>query len=725
MGSFKKNLSIFVVAAVLFNSLPIKAIAAVTMPAIPLDAPVSDNSTSKSYKTPKIVGEVQEKRSANVKQFMLDDHSYEAVIYNEPVHYYNKGQWQDVDNSLEESNDSSVVEQKDSQSAMDKVITAIGNIVDNKNVLKNKQNDYNVSFAKNANSNKLVSISKDNYSISWNIQGTQKSTYNVLQPDTASLEKTFTNEADKEVKGDKKFKGASDSQKSEAKQTIVDNEKKKLALKAASTVEYKSILPNIDLDYKTTAGKLKENITLNKYTKGTSVTFNIDSKNLVPKLGSDKKITFYDEKDPSKVVFVTDIPFMYDKAGETSNNIDVKLQKQNNGYTLQLTPDDKWLSDSGRKFPVVIDPVVQTQNTITSIQDTFVCSNDTTTKYNNIYDRVGYLSSVGITRTYLKFNSLPALKSSDMVTSATLNLDVASVANGGAQVNVHKVSSDWTSTNLVWSNKANYNSTVEDYQVINSTGWQTFDITSVTKSWYNGSNNYGLMLKANNESTGNVAFYSSDTTDSTVRPSASIFYVSNAGLEDSWTYHSQDVGRAGTGYINDYNGNLVYIHNDLDMNGNRMPVSISHVYNSNDLSATIGSRPWMGRGWNLNIYQRVDKVTIQGTIYYAYTDEDGTKHYFKDNGTAQMSDELNMGFTLTKESSTSYSIKDKSDNKIYFIVDSNGNGRFDKEVDNNSNTLKAGYSTASNNNLPIITTLTDGAGRITKLSYDNSGATRF
>lgn len=71
------------------------------------------------------------------------------------------------------------------------------------------------------------------------------------------------------------------------------------------------------------------------------------------------------------------------------------------------------------------------------------------------------------------------------------------------------------------------------------------------------------------------------------RPQVTIDYVNNSGLEDYWTYHSQDIGRAGTGYINDYNGNFVLIHDDLDMNGNRMPISLNHVFNSNR-TRTIG-----------------------------------------------------------------------------------------------------------------------------------------
>ena len=59
-----------------------------------------------------------------------------------------------------------------------------------------------------------------------------------------------------------------------------------------------------------------------------------------------------------------------------------------------------------------------------------------------------------------------------------------------------------------------------------------------------------------------------------------INYVSLAGLEDYLVYEDQDVGRAGVGHVSLYNGNLIFERQDTSSSGNRMPVSVSHVYNS-------------------------------------------------------------------------------------------------------------------------------------------------
>ena len=82
----------------------------------------------------------------------------------------------------------------------------------------------------------------------------------------------------------------------------------------------------------------------------------------------------------------------------------------------------------------------------------------------------------------------------------------------------------------------------------------------------------------------------------------SIAYINNCGLESIWDYTSHSAGAAGTGYINDYTGNLVWVYNGLGFSGNRMPVAINHVYNANDKANNDFG---MGYGWRSNYNQLV------------------------------------------------------------------------------------------------------------------------
>ena len=61
-------------------------------------------------------------------------------------------------------------------------------------------------------------------------------------------------------------------------------------------------------------------------------------------------------------------------------------------------------------------------------------------------------------------------------------------------------------------------------------------------------------------------------------PQGIFYYRSTTGLEDYYSYHEQDAGRAGHGYVNDFNGNLVWVHEDASTSGGLLPIHIRHVY---------------------------------------------------------------------------------------------------------------------------------------------------
>ena len=98
------------------------------------------------------------------------------------------------------------------------------------------------------------------------------------------------------------------------------------------------------------------------------------------------------------------------------------------------------------------------------------------------------------------------------------------------------------------------------------------------------------MLKEIDELSGSVQLMSSDwdSSLSDYRPKIEISYVNYSGLEDYWTYHSQNIGRAGTVHVNDYNGNLILEHRVMETSGSRMPAEVSLVYNNNDKDTNIG-----------------------------------------------------------------------------------------------------------------------------------------
>ena len=139
---------------------------------------------------------------------------------------------------------------------------------------------------------------------------------------------------------------------------------------------------------------------------------------------------------------------------------------------------------------------------------------------------------------------------------------------------------------LTWNNQPSFKTEALDYLTLENTNKmavpKTFDVTKLIRGWYNNpSSNHGIALKAVNENVyATATLVSSDmpvnkyglTAD--CYPIGIVYYRSTKGLEDYYSYHEQELGRTGSGYVNRYNGNLVFIHEDEGTGGILMPVSV-------------------------------------------------------------------------------------------------------------------------------------------------------
>ena len=118
------------------------------------------------------------------------------------------------------------------------------------------------------------------------------------------------------------------------------------------------------------------------------------------------------------------------------------------------------------------------------------------------------------------------------------------------------------------------------------------------------------------------------------QPFIEITYMNNTGLEGQWDYQTIGMGRSGTALVNDYNGELTYVHSDIALSGQLLPLNISHVYNaSRDNTGSLPSNMKLGMGFSLNLLERIVAVPSGSDLYnlgyrYKLIDGDGTVHYF-------------------------------------------------------------------------------------------------
>ncbi|MFR0730030.1 MAG: RHS repeat-associated core domain-containing protein [Christensenellales bacterium] len=198
-------------------------------------------------------------------------------------------------------------------------------------------------------------------------------------------------------------------------------------------------------------------------------------------------------------------------------------------------------------------------------------------------------------------------------------------------------------------------------------------------------------------------------------------YASLAGLESYLTYDHQSAGLAGTGSVSLVNGNLIFSHADTAMNGNRLPVSITHYYNSCDSDKDEFG---MGYGWRTSLHQTLHKVLYNGEEEFVYTDGDGTEHFFKKNEDDQKKYYDQSGLSLTLEvGDENITITDKGDNVMTFPMVSDTPT---EDVPETAKVLIQKIQDAVGNEVTVaaladsplkIASVTDGANRVTTLHY--------
>jgi len=661
-----------------------------------------------------IVGEQLDKRKLNEKHFILSNGSTLVAKYSENVHYEKDGKMIDIDNSLKEAQ------------------------LENETVYRNKSNSYEVDFAKTSEEDKkIASLKSEGYEINWLMQSVQK--------ETQKEEKTQEKEKKKEEKTKEKIS------KVEAK--VIEKEQKAKATNAtnksieektnlenvSSSITYENILNKIDLQYDIKAESIKESIIINdKEGLQDEFVFKFNTGELKAELLENKEIVIYKE-NKENYTFKIDAPYMFDSNLEYSSDIEITLDKDENTkeYILKIIPNKEWIESEERVYPITIDPTVSTSRYYEDIKDTYIFEGDesSNTRHRAHIIRIGSNNKSGPhknpTRGLIKF-TLPELNAGDQVIYASLNIcsypDTNEWAPPGRemQIDVHKMTSNWEEESAHWSNLSNlYNNIIEDYEKYtfdynNQCKFYGFNITSIAKEWYTTGNNYGLMLKEHYEQynypESDAYFISANTYKETyyyARPVVTIVYRNQTGIEDYLSYHTQNIGRAGTVYTNDYNGNLVLTHQDASTPGSRFPVSINHVFNTNDKNIDIG----YGAGYRLNLSQILEKTIIGDVDYTKYIDEDGTAHYFREiNG--EWTDEDGLGLTI-EMSGTNVIMKDKKGNKSTFQKYSIGDKWHLKEIeDTNGNkiTLTLGII----NGEYVVTKATDAAGDSIILTYLNN-----
>ena len=588
--------------------------------------------------------------------------------------------------------------------------------------LVNKAAKNKIKLSTKLKSGKTVTVIKDGHTLKWGLDGAKAVKSQVVTPI----------ESDAAQNGDDKFLTVK---------------------KVTSEVAYNDAFPNVDVHYVLQSNDVKENIILKNKDAQAEFSEIYDVGKMAAVQKDSKTIELFDKADEEQKdpVFVIAAPQIQDATGMFSNAVSIEITSQDKGkLSVRVSADEDWLKDDARVYPVTVDPYIFTNQDPSTISDTFISERESGTNYggNGAMYLGNETSNCGVCRVLVK-TQLPPLSKGDMVVRAKLNMvqfpDGFSSIYSDMEIDAHAITSAWTELGANWNNmNGNYSGTALDYfKASKSTdsSYNTWDVTKVVKSWYNGAANNGIMLKAKDESemSRNEYLASNNPGFNDYYPGLTINYVSGEGLENYWDYHTQSNGRAGTGHVNDYTGNLVYTVPIMSETGEKAPLSIDFIYNgyhsgSHFADGTKGTIN--GWGWQTNLSRRVDPITYTSNpttveqkrnndLYnagyrYVYLDEDGTEHYFNKSSTTTAApntykDEDGLGLTLNtglSPSDESYSLTAKDGTKSTYTT----SGYLRKIYDSSGNHITLQYQGA------VLSTVTDGAGRVTTITCAPSNA---
>ena len=608
--------------------------------------------------------EVTQQRTHNSKTFDLGRGAYQTVIYPETVHFKDaEGQWKEIDNRLEEARN----EQGEA-------------------ILRNQSNVLTMEFAKQTGKAPLVCISnKKGQKIAWNIQN---------QNEDVKAKPICENCCD-----------TGDEDACRADLSHVETE-----------LHYKEILPNINVVCRMQGMMFKDDIVMENPQAQHRFVLEMDTQNVQLVKQEEGTIVAYAEGNPAEIAFVLPAAFMRDAEGNIGT-VETDLVEENGKIQVALNCDEDFLQNA--VYPVVVDPLIQTEEHSSAMEDNFVTSSapNTVQSYSQARLRICKNTSYGECRSFLKFTDLPFFMPSNMVTKAYLRMSLYTKQGTRAvPVYVKEVLGDWSSQTITWNNQPSLGEHDVDVAIIPANAGVgstfAFDISNLVRKWYGGSN-YGVAFERKITATPNtVEFGSSDSVYH--KPVIMINYVSFAGLQNHLAYDSFDCGRAGTGYVNLYNGDVVIARPLTQCGGNRMPVSITAYYGARlfGVTARVGSH------WRLSCDQCMTKSYINDELYFIWSKGDGSQHYFrKPNSSAAYYEDLS-GLSLKLTDNGTYTeIEDKGGTVMRFespqdALDDTGRLLSITDSCGNTNTFQYGDWR--------LESITDGAGRVTQFTYSGN-----
>jgi RHS repeat-associated protein len=278
-------------------------------------------------------------------------------------------------------------------------------------------------------------------------------------------------------------------------------------------VTYRGALPGADVSYQVTPTELKERIVLAKPPADPSYTFRLDLAGLRPVRQPNGSIALYRADGEGPAVATIPKPYMTDSTADRGSpygsvwSPKVSQELSADGTTLVVRADRGWLADPHREYPVVIDPTIKIQPTVTQSQDAMIISDSAASNFDGSWRLSVGTTTTGKARSLVRFG-LGTIPTGTTISSASLQLYFDQDHTTGSYsvpLEAHRVTANWGESTVTWNS---INTALGELGGTATKGvnqanvWHAYDVKSIVQSWVSGTQpNYGFMVKAADEAT--------------------------------------------------------------------------------------------------------------------------------------------------------------------------------------------------------------------------------
>ncbi|WP_164689585.1 RHS repeat-associated core domain-containing protein [Herpetosiphon llansteffanensis] len=296
----------------------------------------------------------------------------------------------------------------------------------------------------------------------------------------------------------------------------------KVPIVAGQMITYPNAFSNADLRYTATGPGLKEEVIFHK-PPANNFALNVDLKIAGGEAEQQGQIVVIKGAN-AKPALVLSAPYLIDAKGQMSTAVSVTLKDLGDGQSILVyTPNQPWLNDPARQYPVILDPTI---SPIFPAGDTYVTNNAAISGiehwpetalflgYSQIQDRPTDPPKL-LSRFVMNFQlpGLPADVTPGDIDSAELTIFQFINERGGAyDTRIYSTIDPWDEQAIDWDNHDSIQGDFYSTQSVSTGGgWKTFSLTSLLQSWYSSDSSHprGILFTAADETRAGGLFSSS------------------------------------------------------------------------------------------------------------------------------------------------------------------------------------------------------------------------